>query len=261
MKNLLFFLSALFITVSCSNDDGGNNPQDESNYIDTKWIISSNDDYESIEFCANGIYIVTYKQSQVSMSTPTQSERFLSTQSLSTRSSDPTVTFGTYTIQDDDSIVMSDFGTVLIESSDDTNVSFSLILEDNTSVSITSTVAETITYSSSNTDLLCSKIWEYISSTENGVNVELDIDQKDTTFNFTKSGTYLITYYDGSYSLFEWKWKDESKGEFYYKNYNGWDGSYATILELSSSKLVVKEIFYEGGTNEEICIDTLKAVN
>ena len=46
---------------------------------------------------------------------------------------------------------------------------------------------------------------------------------------WSKSGTYLVSYLDGSIGLAEWKWRDRSKGTMYYAWDGDWTGDYCTI--------------------------------
>ena len=46
---------------------------------------------------------------------------------------------------------------------------------------------------------------------------------------WSKSGTYLVSYLDGSIGVAEWKWKNRGAGQLYYAWDGDWTGDYCTI--------------------------------
>lgn len=72
---------------------------------------------------------------------------------------------------------------------------------------------------------------------------------------FTKSGTYMVFYGNGTLAVSTWKWQDESKGTARYSwNYESIDDPDASGLiniGFADNQLVIKEYLIDGESADE----------
>lgn len=224
MKKLKQILVAIFVLTfitACDKDE--NDPKEtlEKATISAKWNISNSSDYDSFEFNESGNYIVV-------KNTTTKS------------TNDQIILFGTYKIIDNKTIVLSDFGTLIVSKIDENSIIFSIKLTSNPNneIIINASKQEEME-STTKTELLC-RTWELVSI--NGENVAGTED--GGTILFSKAGTYLVTWSDGESGLAQWKWKDETETQFFYswEEVPVWeDEGYVEISVLTSTKLKVIE--------------------
>lgn len=216
-KQLLLVFLVLTNLISCKKDDDSSNDTQET--ISAKWVVDEAADYKSFEFNKSGDYIIVKGDGLKSAT----SQSIIS---------------GTYVIIDSETIKLSDFGTIHITSIDDSNISFSLTLEDDetTSISVNATKQEEIS-NSAKTELLC-RTWEMVSiNGETAIGTDYEI-----TILFSQAGTYFVTVLntdsENEGGLAQWKWKDNNENEFNYT----WSGTfsdeyYVKIVKLTSSYL------------------------
>jgi hypothetical protein len=83
------------------------------------------------------------------------------------------------------------------------------------------------------------------------ITVEAMIEQQTgATLLYSKAGTYLVLYKDGSSGLSEWKWVDNEEKAFHYSWHNwqeNWQDYNIVIEELSLSHLKLSENIISGG--------------
>ncbi len=234
-------LAAAFVVVSC-NEDGSVDPEVLDNLIlDAKWEFESGD-YASFEFNEYGDYIVVCNDS--STGGLTTAPRFASASRATTNGS--SIITGDYEGDGDNAVKMNGFGRIELTSITSSSVSFSLTLEGEIeTVNYTASIAEVVA-TSDNTTMLCRK-WDLVGYTEDGVTDILSDDDAKTVL-FSKAGTYLIEWSDGTSVLAQWKWKSESDKTFYFTWSDEWyEDKYVTITTLTSSKAVVYEDYGDDG--------------
>ena len=67
---------------------------------------------------------------------------------------------------------------------------------------------------------------------------------------WSKSGTYLVSYRDGSIGLAEWKWRNKGAGQMYYAWDGEWTGDYCTIT-FEGNKAVIHDKWEDEYESEE----------
>jgi hypothetical protein len=108
MKNLNKIIIAFIVLVSifaCNKDEQKDLLSKET--ISAKWVVNGTSEYKSFEFNKSGNYII---------------EKSATTKSTN----DVIVLTGTYNIIDKSTIVLSDFGTLIISEINDNSISFSI---------------------------------------------------------------------------------------------------------------------------------------
>ena len=257
--------------VSCGSDSdddmGGDNPMDPPQFESSSALYKVTDtdsNYKSVEFTASGNYIITTRGN---------------VQAPATRSygADGNVLFGTY-IKNDDTFVLDGFGTIVVNGRGSDTVS--LVIKTNSGEMVTVEARLWRQYrSSGKTDMLCrtwklDKIWlyskmqgqvlidqyydnyrEFLKAVydmegEKYTEKDLDIVQawEPVQVIFTKSGSYIVFYVDGTLSACYWKWQDESIGELCYSwNYETLDDptkSGVINIDFGDSQLLITEYFF-----------------
>ncbi len=191
-----------------------------------KWEVGDNSlGIVSVEFGGSNNYVVV-----TNAELPTRAEEEFFTY------------FGTYTVAGD-KVIMSDLGEMTITSLGESGIAFSLAIYGGSAVSMSGGKAQEMA-SSSKTDLLC-RTWKVVSYEEDGVvyyesNEEFAMPE---FVYFSKAGTYLLTFSNGSTGLSNWKWKSESAGTFYYSHEHPpvWNDSSVTIETLDENSLAISE--------------------
>jgi len=230
MRNSKQILLAIFLlasVVSCNKDENTPIVALEKATISAKWIVGNVSDYVSFEFNESGNYIVVEN----------------TTTSLT---NGHTIIFGNYEIVNNNTVVLSDFGTLTVSGINKNSISFSIQLTGNpdNEININASKQQEMA-SSERTDLLC-KTWELV--TVNGGSVV------GTAYNltvlFSKAGTYLVVYKDpkdGIDDLAQWKWKDEAETQLLYSREEVpvWDeADFVVIDEITSNTLKIVEEGY-----------------
>jgi len=223
LKQILFAILVLTFFTACNKDK--NDPKEtlEKATISAKWNVDNSSEYESFEFNENGNYIVV-------KNTTTKS------------TNDQIILFGTYEIFDNKTIVLSDFGTLILSKVDENSISFSIKLTSNPNNEITINASKQEEMeSTTRTDLLC-RTWEMITvNGESVVGTHMEL-----TVLFSKAGTYFVSYAnpedENDGGIAQWKWKNEAETQFLYSwdEFPIWeDEDYAEIPELTSTKLKI----------------------
>lgn len=263
--------------------------------------IQGSSTYSSIELSASGNYIITGSNltrsaARVTNNSSASHKGFLyaSKSNNLTRSANASnngVIYGTFTVNSDGTINLKGYGTLKITygSNGTTVTNMTLTPTGKSTVTLNATKADS--YSNSDmTNNLC-RTWNMASYAEKEYGygkLEVDIegtfdvtaqkwswnvktytpgdfDESDYIFSqvlFSKSGTYLVYYTNGTAMLANWKWKDESAGTFYYKEVGDADydeDSWATA-SFSGSKLTISEK-YEDENDSENIVTVMKPAN
>jgi hypothetical protein len=221
LKQILVVILVLTSIYSCKKDEQKDTLSKET--ISAKWVVGGTTDYDSFEFNKSGNYIVV-------KNTTTKS------------TNDQIILFGTYEIIDNKTIVLSDFGTLILSKIDENSISFSIKLTSNPNneIIINASKQEEMG-STTKTELLC-RTWELVSL--NGENVVGTEDEG--TVLFSKAGTYLVTWYNGESGLAQWKWKDATEIKLLYswEETPVWaEANFVEIIELTNSTLKILEKF------------------
>lgn len=229
MKKVLVALLAVTLLFSCDSDDEGNSNENElivkKETLSAKWMVDGATEYESFEFNEAGNYIIV--KNSTTKSTTNQ-----------------IVLFGTYTIIDDVTISLSDFGIITISNIDDNSISFSVQLTDapESEIIIVASKKEEIE-STTRTDLLC-RTWEMVTVNDEPVTgTEMEL-----TVLFSKAGTYFVSFAnpvdENDGGLAQWKWKDDAETQLLYSwdEIPVWsDANFVDIPELTSISLQIIE--------------------
>ena len=244
----LFSLITLLLTSSCSSDSDSNleppkYEQDAALYN----ITAGNSPYSSIELTASGNYIIIDKyNSRYSLS----KKKFIKPNNAVTRSSSTGIIYGTYTKSGENTYNLAGFGRIRVVNAGGNSVDLDITTTSGKSITIGANRAN-INSSSDMTVKLC-RTWafekvhyiEWIDGTKtedftasikdfiSGNYVDADEFEFPKEVIFTKAGTYLVTYYDGTLAISTWKWEDESKGIIRYS----WD--YEHIYDPDESGIV-----------------------
>ena len=208
-----FAVSATFAACGDDGGGGGNTPGGgtvSKETISAKWTIR-NSANSTFEFTPDSIYVVVGDFGQPA------SRVYVYT--------------GTYTISGN-KITLEDFGVLEIKSFSNDEFSFSLKLTDSDESYDYQAIRQDDTIvSSTQTNLLC-RFWKVIKPS----------DMAGTGVLFSKAGTYLVTYTDGSTGLAEWKWKNTEQTTLQY-SWDRWEESdEVQIQELTASSLKINEM-------------------
>lgn len=285
------------LVVGCSKDDDSSSlesPKYES--ISGKYNVQGNSTYSSIELGASGNYIII-KSTSASRSAlasksniPFRSAFYKNKPAVSgskskvrstSDSGDDGVIYGTYTVNDDGSINLKDFGTLKITYNGSTVTNMTLTPANGTAVTLN--VEKEDTYEDSAlTNKLC-RTWNLVSVSDKEYdetgklvynteglfdvqkqtwswNIKVDTHELgvDDDFNaaqvlFSKSGTYLVYYTDGTAMVRNWKWKNESANTLYYKEIGDedYDEDAWVTLSFSGKRMTVSEKYSDDEESSE----------
>lgn len=224
-KLILAIVLLLAGIIACNKDEGPTKDTLDKETLCAKWVTDGTGVYESFEFNESGNYIVVKNTTLKSTSAEV-------------------VLFGTYDIIDNKTIILSDFGKIVITEIDDNTISFSIFLDSNpgNKIIINATKQEEMN-KSTRTDLLC-RTWEMVTIDGEpvaGTDMELIV-------LFSAAGTYFVSYTnstdenDGGLAL--WAWKDVNEIILCYS----WEGDVTctgtnevVIAELTVNKLQINE--------------------
>lgn len=257
MMALLFICSAV-CTTACSSDDDGdgvgnvNLPTPEYEEVSGKYEITSADSpYESIELSASGNYIVTLSYGGGYYNAPENGAAKSRRRSLlnngkaegQTRATQyDGIIYGTFTRLGGNEFALEGFGTIKLGYSGGKV----------TSIEVTTQGGQTTQYDAKKeptmsgddiTNALCrtwriEKIRDVYYDKETGETEDMTVTPENPGADgydmpvevvLSKSGTYLVSYLDGSIGVAEWKWKSRKNGTIYYAWDGEWTGDYCTI--------------------------------
>jgi hypothetical protein len=268
-KSILFvwmLLSASVVFHSCKDDDDNNNEDDPkpsglTDNISAKWEISDpNSRYISFEFNKDGNYIVVERAATQRAAAATCTENRMASETnapflayteenaLRASQGDDFIThFGTYTVQNGQTLLLSGFGVFAIISITENELSFSVTLTGQTqAMQYNATKTEDSIAASTKTDLLC-RTWLLVKL--QGVPLPAGSEQ---IMLISRAGTYFYKANDGSSRLSQWKWYDypgiEKESVIAY-SHDGWlTGGAAVISSLTENALTLTDsagILYE----------------
>lgn len=283
--NLLFMaMTMLFMAASftaCSDDDdnsgdgGINLPTPQYEQVSGKYTITSpGSPYESIELSASGNYIVTLNYGGYSAAAaPTQSATrtkanghpsFMGTSGARTRAAQSgNVIYGTFTDLGNNEYALDGFGTIKLGYANGEVTNIEVTTDDGRTTDYT-TKKEPVIGNDEMTNALC-RTWKV--ERIHGIYIDKETGDKDD-YNVTpenpgemgydmplevmwsKSGTYLISYRDGSLGLAEWKWRNKGAGQIYYAWDGEWTGDYCTIT-FDGNKALIHEKWEDKYESEE----------
>lgn len=260
--------------ASCSSDDDGGGtgtelPAPPYEAVSGKYeITSAASPYESVELGASGNYIVI--RSNGGYSAKAQAARVArksltsgGTGGRATRATtDGNCIYGTFTSLGSNEYALEGFGTVKLAYTGD-RVTGIEITAGGTTQAYTAEKAPTIGDDNAS-NALCrtwriERVRNVRTDRHNGEKYEESATPDNpgdygsdfpTEALFSKSGTYLIKYLDGTLDIAEWKWKNRGDGTLYYAWEGEWTGEYATIT-FTGNTATVYEVFDEGGIKEE----------
>lgn len=283
--NMLFMALAMMFTAAgftaCSDDDNGGGAPDlgTPQYEDVSGkyeITTSGSPYESIELGASGNYIVTlnYGGGYYAAASQTVTSRAATGRHKSllgggkadaeTRATQyGNVVYGTFTSLGGNEYALEGFGTIKLDYTGG----------DVTGIEITTQDGQTTQYNAEKqptmggddmTNAVC-RTWRIEKI--HGIYIDKETgDREDYTVTrdnpgeygydmpmevmWSKSGTYLVSYRDGSIGLAEWKWRNKGAGQMYYAWDGEWTGDYCTIT-FEGNKAVIHDKWEDEYESEE----------
>ncbi|MCL2689604.1 MAG: hypothetical protein FWE57_07145 [Chitinispirillia bacterium] len=250
---LLTFAAALFLT-GCSNpaglSSGGGSGTETPNrkVINAKWeITDKNARFTSIELTEAQLYIVIERD-----------QKFYT---------------GKYTILEDSTVHLANFGTLHIDlSQSGDSAAVRLQLDTNVppfngdpQINYEFNAERAVEIDSSkNTELLC-RHWNYVRFLLNGElwepwenpqvwedGWEFPHSEPHITNLFSKAGTYLQTLtVDGEQTLTvlgQWRWSDENENAFYYTSWQtgAWQTYIVNVVTLTENSFAIEEMLNDG---------------
>jgi hypothetical protein len=289
IKLLSFVLFGMMaaVNISCSSDsdsDSGSGSLTPAKYESESalyQITDGNSQYKSVELTASGNYVIVLNQKSYKAPALLARPQIFAGRPLGiTRDSnyDDNIIYGTYT-KKGDSYVLSGFGTITVVGGGSNAISLDITRNDGTKVTVSAQKHEQYA-SSTMTNNLC-RTWEFakihVKVSAPGNNVDktfktyaefmrfiygMDDDEgiDDEYYQealsetpkqviFTKSGTYIVFYTNGTLAVSTWAWVNESKGEARYS----WD--YESLyndnesgrinISFSGNQLVITEFIEE----------------
>ena len=251
---LLAMAAALMLTATCftacSDDEGGgigniDLPTPQYEEVSGKYeITQAGSPYESIELSASGNYIVTRSYGGYGLAPKAggKTRMALLAKRGATRSTEyGGIIYGTFTSLGGNEFALEGFGTIKLEYSggDVTGIE---ITTNGTTTSYSAEKAPTMG-GDNITNALCrtwriEKIREVYYDKETGKTDDMTVTPENPgevgydmpiEVVWSKSGTYLVSYLDGSIGVAEWKWKNRGAGQLYYAWDGDWTGDYCTI--------------------------------
>ena len=258
---LLVIAAALMLTAAgftaCGDDNEGgigniNLPTPQYEQVSGKYeITSAGSPYESIELSASGNYIVTLSNGGNYYNTPVNGVAKSSRRSLLdigkakglTRATEyDGVIYGTFTSLGGNEFALEGFGTIKLGYSGDEVTSIEVTTQDGQTTQYDAKKKPTMN-GDNVTNALCrtwriEKIRDVYYDKQTGKTDDMTVtpenpgeDGYDMPIEvvWSKSGTYLVSYLDGSIGVAEWKWKNRGAGQLYYAWDGEWTGDYCTI--------------------------------
>lgn len=224
MKNLKQVLGIIIFLLIISACEIHNNDAPEllnRKAVSAKWMVAGDSVYKSFEFNLSSNYLVVKK---------------------TTSGNSPVVLFGTYQIVDNQTVLLSDFGTVKITGLHGNSIDFSVRLNSDPATDITFSAAKhTEMAGSERTNSIC-RTWKI--SSVNGISV---VGTKmELTLLFSAAGSYFVSYAvkidESDGKLAEWKWNDETQTRLLYSwnEVPDWDEAGSVeIPQVTADSLVI----------------------
>ena len=258
---LLAMAAAVMLTATCftacGDDEGGgigniDLPTPQYEEVSGKYeITSAGSPYESIELSASGNYIVTLNHGGNYYNAPVNGVAKSSRRSLLdsgkakglTRATEyDGVIYGTFTSLGGNEFALEGFGTIKLGYSGDEVTSIEVTTQDGQTTQYDAKKKPTMN-GDNVTNALCrtwriEKIRDVYYDKQTGKTDDMTVtpenpgeDGYDMPIEvvWSKSGTYLVSYLDGSIGVAEWKWKNRGAGQLYYAWDGDWTGDYCTI--------------------------------
>lgn len=277
----MMFIIALIATVSfssCSSDDDGGSFEAPAYEKSAKLfeVNSANSSFKSIEFSESGNYIITKNSSAVGYARNMEKVSFVMAQpwAVATRAGYSQIIYGKYTMNGDNTYVLEGFGTITVAKDSGTAVSLTIQETGKESYVLTASESQPIAASGA-TNKLC-RTWSFdkirlripvvgfdgtYAATSDGVKqMASDLSKKvgetvdpdelinlnnmPTEIIFTKAGTYMVKYKNGSLAIAKWFWKDEAEGVLRYSwNYESFNTGVSgnANISYSGNHLIVEE--------------------
>lgn len=246
--------------TACSKDDGGDDgkketslstPAHENDAVKYN-ITSSNSDISSIEFTESGNYIIMMKRTSTYTSRAANEKKtvFGVKNNIGiTRASNYIDYYGKYT-KNGDTYILENFGTVKVIKNGDIAVSLELTPTGRSSYTLTATAESRTINNSDMSNKLCrtwrlDKIDTYYKDKKTGKSEQTSVtleqilqydDDCGEEVIFTKAGTYMVKYHDGTLDIALWAWVNESTGKACYS----WDGK---ITETNKAEDIINISF------------------
>lgn len=295
LKCISFFFCLSMLSVgftSCGGDDDDDVDLGDAPYegISGKYSVTTGSSkYQSIELGASGNYIIELNQNvPVRSSVVNESTKHSSflrdvAKTVSTRSINGYIIYGKYT-KDGNVLNLENFGKLEIVYEGDIVAGFKLTPLGEGTVSLEVEKEEQLENDALNNQLC--RTWNIVSIRDvEYVNGRKTYDNTMTPENpyapndddemeeitefplqvlFSKAGTYLVYYKDGTIDMAKWKWRSKSDKTVNYGWGDGWDNDEWCTLSFSGNRMTVIEDdteTYDGVTERYYSESVLVAVN
>ena len=279
MKKMNFFMVAMLCLctlatgfTACSDDDNPVTPPDLGTppfeAVSGKYDVTSADSpYESIELTASGNYIVTLSgaSSPVASAAPrngrSEGKLFKRNVAQTRATESDNYIYGTFTDLGNGRYQLEDFGTITLTSDAAGQVTGIEVESNRYGDASLEVEKEPVMSDDALTNALC-RTWciqsvrEVYTDLETGEKYEETVDPtQDPDYGyeamFSKAGTYLVKYIDGTLDMARWKWRSQTDASFYYTWEDEWyEEDYASI-SFSGNTAIVYEAWEEDGYREE----------
>jgi len=231
LKKTLIVIFVLTFITACNKDE--NDPIEilEKTTISAKWNVGNSSEYKSFEFNESGNYIIVKNNNSKAKSANNQVNQI--------------VLFGNYEINGK-TIILSDFGTLIVSEVNEMLISFSIQLANNSGSEIVINASKHEEMDSTvKTEMLC-RTWKMAS-----VNGESVVGTKyELSVLYSNAGTYFVELAnpvdENDGGLASWKWSDNTETKFLYS----WDTppvlseeDIVEVIELTDNSLKILERF------------------
>lgn len=227
LNKTLIVIFILTLITACSKDESDPVEVLDKTTISAKWNVGNSSEYKSIEFNESGNYIIVKNNSSKAKSANNQVNQI--------------VLFGTYAINDK-TIILSDFGTLIVSEINEMFISFSIKLANNSGneIIINASKQENMD-STAKTEMLC-RTWEMVSINDQSV-----VGTKyELCLLFSNAGTYFVELAnpenENDGGLASWKWSDNTETKFLYSWVTPpvWDErDIVEVIELTDNSLKI----------------------
>lgn len=223
-------------------------------------ILPGTSRLKSIELTASGTYIIVQLPRPKSIVNADKQH----ITHISTRSYEDTgIISGSYTKKGDGVFELNGFGTIVVKGGEQNAISLDITYKDGSKIEVSAQKAEQYE-SSPKTNALCrtwvlGKVVDHKPSGDVTYKNILEFYKSKSDFSenmpiplqviFTKSGTYIVIYEDGSLSVSTWGWEKEETGQARYSwdyanLYNPLDSDSITIAFEGKQLLVTEEFLW-----------------
>lgn len=260
----LFFLS--ISVVSCSNDDGVDLETPKYESASGKYIISSvGSPYSSIELGASGDYIVIMNNGVAGRAGNDETRISLfgmkgNESSFMSRATNYNgIIYGKYEQLDNGRFDLEGFGIIEIIYGNNEEVNAISITPDNGREIEFDVVKEHVVDDDKLTNYLCrtwkvDKIRDVYYKDKEVVFEKEYVEKEDVRIDevfFSKSGTYMLVYLDGTIGVSSWKWKNKEDKTISYSWDNNWSDKHVVDISFEGNTLVVREVLDAEGEGAE----------